>query len=249
MMPGIDGIEVTRRLRADDRTCGIPILLITARAEPEARLRGLEAGADDYILKPFSTRELLTRLWNLVRLRSYERDLSRRNADLGRTLDELRRAQSSLVSQARMASLGQLVAGVAHELNNPANFLCGATFAIEEKLAAGQPTDRVLAEVRKLAGVARVGGERVADIVESLRRFSGRGRPRGPTDLAEGVRITRAARAAGARVGGASTGRPRLLSVVANAGEIHQVPRNLLTNAQPRRAARSACAASRNGEA
>ncbi|MBI5486390.1 MAG: response regulator [Deltaproteobacteria bacterium] len=233
MMPGIDGIELVRRLRADARSRAVPVLLVTARAEPEARLRGLEAGADDYLLKPFSTRELLTRLTNLIRLRAFERDLARRNDELELALRNLRHAQSSLVAQARMASLGQLVAGVAHELNNPANFLCGATFAIEEKLAGGEPTAQALAEVRKLAGVARVGGERVADIVESLRRFSGRGRPRGPTDLAEGVRVTLAlleprVRESKARVEVELAGP---LIVVANAGEIHQVLMNLLTNA------------------
>ncbi|MBI5500713.1 MAG: response regulator [Deltaproteobacteria bacterium] len=233
MMPGIDGIELVRRLRAEPRSRSVPVLLVTARAEPEARLRGLEAGADDYLLKPFSTRELLTRLENLIRLREFERDLARRNDELEVALKNLRHAQSSLVAQARMASLGQLVAGVAHELNNPANFLCGATFAIEEKLQGGEPTPQALAEVRKLAAVARVGGERVADIVEGLRRFSGRGRPRGPTDLAEGVRTTLAlleprVRESKARV---EVELSVPLIVVANAGEIHQVLMNLLTNA------------------
>jgi signal transduction histidine kinase len=233
MIPGIDGIELCRRLREDPRGRGVPVLLITARAEPETRLLGLRAGANDYVLKPFSTRELVTRLENLLRLRSFERDLARRNDELEAALRNLRQAQSSLVAQARMASLGQLVAGVAHELNNPANYLCGAAVAIAERLQSDHPGPQALAEVRKLAGVARVGGERVADIVESLRRFSGRGKPRGPTDLSEGVRVTLAlleprVRESKARVLVELSGP---LLVTANAGEIHQVLMNLLVNA------------------
>jgi signal transduction histidine kinase len=236
MMPGIDGIELTRRLRDSPAVRGTPVLLVTARADPESRMRGLEAGADDYLVKPFSTRELVTRLRNLVRLRASEREAARRNEELERTLAELRRAQADLVAQAKMASLGQLVAGVAHELNNPVNFLCGAAFAIEEKLGAaeGAPAPDVLTQVRKLAGVARVGGERVADIVESLRQFSGRGaKPRGPVNLADGVRLTLAlleprVRESGTRV---DVDLAPSVTVSGNAGELNQVLMNLLTNA------------------
>jgi signal transduction histidine kinase len=236
MMPGIDGIELTRRLRDSPAVRSTPVLLVTARADPESRMRGLEAGADDYLVKPFSTRELVTRLRNLVRLRASEREAARRNEELERTLAELRRAQADLVAQAKMASLGQLVAGVAHELNNPVNFLCGATFAIEEKLGAaeGAPAPEVLTQVRKLAGVARVGGERVADIVENLRQFSGHGaKPRGPVDLAESVRLTLAlleprVRESGTRV---DVDLASSVTVSGNLGELNQVLMNLLTNA------------------
>jgi signal transduction histidine kinase len=237
MMPGIDGVELVRRLRADPAGRGIPVLLITARADPESRMRGLEAGADDFLVKPFSTRELVTRLRNLVVLRASERELARRNDALERALGELRRAQSDLVAQARMASLGQLVAGVAHELNNPVNFLCGATFAIEEKLGKCRndvPAPELVEQVRKLAAVARVGGERVAGIVENLRQFSGRpARTHGPTDLAEGARLTLALlepriRESGTRL---DVRLEEPLTVLGHAGEVHQVLMNLLTNA------------------
>ncbi|MBD2101964.1 ATP-binding protein [Leptolyngbya sp. FACHB-261] len=62
MMPGMNGFELLRRLRADSRTCEIPILLLSARAGEEAAVEGLEAGADDYLVKPFSRRELLARV-------------------------------------------------------------------------------------------------------------------------------------------------------------------------------------------
>ncbi|MEP0890484.1 ATP-binding protein [Leptolyngbya sp. FACHB-8] len=62
MMPRLDGFELLRQLRADPRTREIPILLLSARAGEEAAIEGLEAGADDYLVKPFSARELLARV-------------------------------------------------------------------------------------------------------------------------------------------------------------------------------------------
>lgn len=62
MLPIIDGREVCRRLRADEKTRLIPIIMVTAKGEEEDRVAGLELGADDYVVKPFSTRELVARI-------------------------------------------------------------------------------------------------------------------------------------------------------------------------------------------
>ncbi len=67
MLPGISGVDYARRLRADKLTRDIPIILVTARVEEEDKVRGLDSGADDYITKPFSTRELLARIKALLR--------------------------------------------------------------------------------------------------------------------------------------------------------------------------------------
>ena len=66
-MPGIDGLEVCRRLRSDPRTGRIPVVMLTARATEADRIVGLELGADDYITKPFSPRELVARLRAVLR--------------------------------------------------------------------------------------------------------------------------------------------------------------------------------------
>jgi two-component system response regulator MprA len=72
LMPGIDGLEVCRRLRATgDRT---PVLMLTARAEVSERVAGLEAGADDYLVKPFAREELIARLRALLRRTGWEGD-------------------------------------------------------------------------------------------------------------------------------------------------------------------------------
>ncbi|WP_419164875.1 response regulator [Candidatus Palauibacter sp.] len=67
MLPGMDGYEVLQRLRKADRTESIPVILLTARREEEERVKGFEVGADDYITKPFSARELTLRVEALLR--------------------------------------------------------------------------------------------------------------------------------------------------------------------------------------
>jgi len=69
MMPGVSGIELTRRLRKDSNTRDIPIIMLTARVTEDDKVSGLEAGADDYLVKPFSPRELIARI-NAVMRRS-----------------------------------------------------------------------------------------------------------------------------------------------------------------------------------
>lgn len=67
MMPGTSGIELIRRLKRDPATAEIPVLLLTARAEEDNKIHGLDAGADDYVTKPFSLRELIARMNALLR--------------------------------------------------------------------------------------------------------------------------------------------------------------------------------------
>ncbi|MHB8621750.1 MAG: phosphate regulon transcriptional regulator PhoB [Sulfuricaulis sp.] len=67
MLPGLSGVEYARRLRGEKLTQGIPIIMLTARTEEEDKIKGFQSGADDYITKPFSTRELLVRIKALLR--------------------------------------------------------------------------------------------------------------------------------------------------------------------------------------
>ena len=67
MLPGVSGIDFTRRLRSDERTKTVPIIMLTARSEEPDKIAGLESGADDYITKPFSPREVVARLKAVLR--------------------------------------------------------------------------------------------------------------------------------------------------------------------------------------
>lgn len=67
MLPGTSGVELARRLKKDELTSGIPIIMLTAKGEEDNKIQGLEIGADDYITKPFSPRELVARLKALLR--------------------------------------------------------------------------------------------------------------------------------------------------------------------------------------
>ena len=72
MLPGMDGIEFTKRLRANSETKSIPIIMLTAKADEGNKIKGLDVGADDYLTKPFSPRELIARIKTILRRRSPE---------------------------------------------------------------------------------------------------------------------------------------------------------------------------------
>lgn len=72
MLPGMSGVEFARRLRGEERTRTIPLIMLTARGEEQDKVMGLESGADDYITKPFSPRELVARIKALLRRRAPE---------------------------------------------------------------------------------------------------------------------------------------------------------------------------------
>ncbi len=95
MLPGLSGIELCRRWRARDETAKVPIIMLTARGEEEERVRGLETGADDYVVKPFSIPELLARIHALLRRSSPQLVASLLKAgdlELDRTSHRVRRS-------------------------------------------------------------------------------------------------------------------------------------------------------------
>jgi DNA-binding response OmpR family regulator len=96
MMPKLDGYEVCRRLKADSRSAPIPILMITALVDRSDRIRGIDAGADDFVLKPFDREELLLRVRNAVcRKRLYD-ELQRKYQEL-RNMAELREGLTRMI--------------------------------------------------------------------------------------------------------------------------------------------------------
>ena len=82
MMPGLDGFALLRALRSDERTRGVPVVMLSARAGEEARVEGLEAGADDYVVKPFGARELVARIRSQLALARTRRALEAKRMEL-----------------------------------------------------------------------------------------------------------------------------------------------------------------------
>lgn len=112
-MPGIDGYEVARRLKSQPDTRHIPIIMVTALHDQEARLQGLECGADDFLSKPVDRAELRVRVKNLVRLKAFQEETLRFKDDfLSHVSHELR---SPLTAIKQFSSI--LLAGLAGELN------------------------------------------------------------------------------------------------------------------------------------
>jgi len=116
MMPGIDGLEVTRRLRAEG---DLPILMLTAKDGTADRVRGLDSGADDYLVKPFAYEELLARVRALLRRRAPRARRSLRYSDVLMDVGtrEVRRAEQLIPTTAKEFDLLQ------HFLRNPGQVL------------------------------------------------------------------------------------------------------------------------------
>ena len=147
MMPGIDGFETCSRLQADPLTKEIPIIFMTALSDTVDKVKGLSLGAVDYISKPFQQEEVLARIKVHLKLRrlslqlteqnqQLEERVKQRTAKLYKTIEELKQTQLHLVQSEKMSAIGQLIAGIAHEINNPVGCIVGnieeATNAIKD---------------------------------------------------------------------------------------------------------------------
>ena len=112
MLPGASGVEFAKKLRADERTRGVPIIMLTARSDEQDKITGLETGADDYITKPFSPRELQARIKAVLRRRAPQMtddavDINGQPIDLGPT--EFRLLHFFMTHPERVHSRAQLL--------------------------------------------------------------------------------------------------------------------------------------------
>ncbi len=219
MMPGIDGFETCRRLKASKITQNIPIIFMTALSDSTDKVKGLSLGAVDYVTKPFQEAELIARVKTQLKLyhltEHLEHQVAERTAELKQALQQVQQSQVQLVQSEKMAALGQLIAGVAHEINNPVNFIHANLNYMEEYTRIfldflqlyqknyPNPVDEiqeqaedvdlafVQSDVIKTITSMKVGTERIREIVLSLRNFSRIDETKFKTvDIHEGIEST-----------------------------------------------------------
>ncbi|WP_414527846.1 response regulator [Nodularia chucula] len=200
MMPGLDGFETCRRLKANPHTENIPIIFMTALSDATDKVKGLEIGAVDYITKPFQQEEVIARLKLHLKIshltRTLEYRVEERTLELSQSLQQLKQTQLQLIQSEKMSTLGQLVAGIGHEINNPIGFISINCSHIEnyvqdllnlinlqqKKLPQPDPEIEALVEeidleymvedLPKILGSMYQGISRLKDISLSLRTFA-----------------------------------------------------------------------------
>jgi two-component system, sensor histidine kinase and response regulator len=151
VMPDFDGMDVLTHVRAHDPTSRIPVILVTGQAEREARLRGFEAGADEFLEKPVDRALLLTRVRTLLRLKSATDELVHRNAEL----EQLRREQRELTDF------------IVHDLKNPL-----AVVHMNLSWLDQQQTGARSAEIAEAFADAKEASRRLQTMIEELLAIS-----------------------------------------------------------------------------
>ena len=195
-MPGMSGYEVCEKLKQDELTHSIPIIFLSALDEVKDKIKAFRIGGADYITKPFQLEEVLVRIQNQLTIRRLQTKLQLQNGELKEALSSLQKTQSQLVQKEKMAILGQLVAGIAHEINNPVSFIVGnlkpARRYIEDllelimlyqaeypnpsqaiqKLVHEIDLEFLYADLQKLMDSMHAGADRIRSVILALRIFS-----------------------------------------------------------------------------
>ncbi|WP_392535425.1 sensor histidine kinase [Nostoc sp. C117] len=191
-MPGIDGFETCRRLKANPVTQNIPIIFTTALADTDSKTKGFSLGAVDYIPKPFAQEEVIARVRVHLQLKQLTESLEQKVSDRTKALQQ---AQVKLVQQEKLSTLGELIAGIGHEINNPINFISSNIPPLEEYIAAitqllllykqeyPNPTAKIttviddldlnfiLEDMGKILNSLELGSQRIMKLSNSLRNF------------------------------------------------------------------------------
>ncbi len=170
MMPEIDGVEVCRRIREDHSTRGIAVIILTARADEQTKLAALQAGANDFLTKPFSSAELALRLENQIATARVRREMGTLNTELQAALEQIKENEVLMLRNEKLSALGRMSAGIIHEINNPLNYAGAGIHALATFTKALPPAEQP--DFEDILKDIREGVERVSQIVIDLRKFT-----------------------------------------------------------------------------
>ena len=184
MMPKLDGFGLLRAIRESAELRELPVLMLSARAGEEAKVEGLDAGADDYLTKPFSARELFSRVASSISIarvrreaadavRASEAALRELNEHLesrvARAIAEREEIEDALRQAQKMEAVGQLTGGIAHDFNNLLTVITGNVDMARRALGSGE-SSRALRALDN----AQKGAQRAASLTQRLLAFSRR---------------------------------------------------------------------------
>jgi two-component system NtrC family sensor kinase len=181
-MPEMDGFEVARHARQNPATRDVPLLFLTATHDsPEGVLRGYGSGAVDFLFKPIDSIILRSKIRVFLDLYRSRSELRAQKRALETAYRELQSTQAQLIQSAKMASLGELVAGIAHEINNPLSFALSHLDTTQKSLVAvesayrGDWSEVVVQHWNRASSRLHemgLGLERIRELVIKLRAFS-----------------------------------------------------------------------------
>jgi signal transduction histidine kinase len=225
MLPRMDGLDVREAVKKDEALRNTKVILLTARSDEAAKITALERGADDFLIKPFSTVEVKTRMTNLLHEAQLKQELSRRNDELEDALARLKQVESQLVQTEKMNALGNLASGLLHEINNPLNYTLAALQLAEEAVTDDEDLQETLDDIGQ--GMARI-----RDIVSDLKSSA----YPSPEDMQEEFELAAcldtALRLAAHEIGGIAVYRdlPGTCAVLGSKTQVTHLLLNVLTN-------------------
>lgn len=182
-MPNTDGFQICQLLKKDRLTQEIPVIFISALDEVFDKVRAFQSGAVDYITKPFQIEEVLIRVETQLNVRRLHERLVSKNRVLSEALMQLKETQRQLIESEKMATLGNLVAGIAHEINTPigigvtaASTLQDETDALEQLYSDGHFTrnafEMYLQTAQQSSQLILNNLQRASDLVQSFKHIS-----------------------------------------------------------------------------
>jgi signal transduction histidine kinase len=195
-MSGMNGYEVCQSLKSDKKTRSIPVIFLSALDEVSDKVKAFKVGGCDYISKPFQFEEVLARVEHQLAIQSLNQQLQSKNTELQETLEELQKTQDQLIQTEKTIALAQLVAGVAHEINNPISFIYSNIAPAREYMVDllslielyqaeyPQPSETIKNKIHEidldfletdlenLMNSMKIGADRVRTIVLGLRTFA-----------------------------------------------------------------------------